>query len=46
MVAKAGFHGAADGYLERTSNPIVDRRALSQAANQGNNYRYMLTGQK
>lgn len=46
MVAKAGFHNSADGYLERTSNPDVDRRDLSQVANQGNNYRYMLTGQK
>ena len=34
---------AADGYLERTSNPDRDR---SHVANQGNNHRYMLTGQK
>jgi ubiquinone/menaquinone biosynthesis C-methylase UbiE len=46
MVAKAGFHDAADGYLERTSNPERDRRDLSHVANQGNNYRYMLTGHK
>ena len=37
---------AADGYLERTSNPDGDRQDLSHVANQGNNHRYMLTGQK
>jgi NADPH2:quinone reductase len=37
---------AADGYLEHTSNPDRDRQDLSHVGNQGNNYRYMLTGQK
>jgi NADPH2:quinone reductase len=37
---------AVDGYLERSSNPDRDRQELSHVVNQGNNYRYMLTGQK
>jgi NADPH:quinone reductase-like Zn-dependent oxidoreductase len=37
---------AVDGYLERSSNPDRDRQDLSHVVNQGNNYRYMLTGQK
>jgi ubiquinone/menaquinone biosynthesis C-methylase UbiE len=46
MVTAAGFRDAADGYLERTNDPDRDRRDLLQTANQGNNYRYMLTGRK
>lgn len=37
---------AVDGYLERSSNPDRDRQELSYVVTQGNNYRYMLTGQK
>jgi NADPH2:quinone reductase len=39
-------YNAVDGYLERTSNPDRDRQDLSHVVNQGNIYRYMLTGQK
>jgi SAM-dependent methyltransferase len=46
LAEKAGLCDAADGYLERTKDPDRDRRNLTQIANQGNNYRYMLTARK
>ncbi len=46
MAERAGFRDAVDGYLERTKDPERDQRDLIQIANQGNNYRYMLTARK
>ncbi len=46
LTVEAGLRDAADGYLERTSDPGRDRRDLLQTPNQGNNYRYMLTARK
>lgn len=46
LCENAGFVDAADGYLERTNDPVNDTRELIEECDQGNNFRYMLTARK